>query len=69
VANAWTGAVNNLWGTAGNWSCGTVPDANTDVIIGSGSVVVSSNAVCRSLKVNPGATLSVATGFTISVTN
>ncbi len=69
VANTWTGAVNNLWGTAGNWSCGTVPDANTDVIISSGSVVISSNAVCRSLKVNPGATLSVAPGFTISVTN
>lgn len=69
VANTWTGAVNNQWETPGNWSCGTVPDANTDVIINSGTVTVNSNASCRTLKVSPGASVVVATGFTITVTH
>ena len=32
--NGWTGAVNNLWSVPGNWSCGKVPDGNSNVIIG-----------------------------------
>ena len=66
-ANYWVGAVSNLWGTAGNWSCNAIPDANTDVFINSGSVVITSNAICRSLAVNPGASVQVNTGFKITV--
>ncbi len=69
VGDSWTGAVSNAWENPANWGCGKVPDANTDVVISSGSVTVSSNAVCRSLKVNPGATLNVAAGFTITVSD
>ena len=70
VANTWTGAVNNLWETAGNWSCGTVPDANTDVIINSGTPTISSNtATCRSIKVNAGANVNVMAGFKLTVTH
>jgi hypothetical protein len=29
----WTGAVNRDWNTAGNWSCGRVPNGSDDVII------------------------------------
>lgn len=69
VGNTWTGAVNTAWENTGNWSCGKVPDANTDVVINSGTVTVSSNVSVRSLKVAPGAILTVGTGFSITVTN
>ena len=67
VANVWTGAVNTLWETAGNWSCNKVPDANTDVVINSGTITINSNAVCKSIKVSPGASLSVTPGFNLTV--
>jgi len=69
VGNAWTGTVSNAWENPANWGCGTVPDANSNVIINSGTVTVNSNAVCRSLKVGSGGKVTVATGFTITVTN
>lgn len=69
VGNTWTGAVNNAWENPGNWSCGKVPDASTDVVINSGTIVVSSNVSVRSLKVAPGVTVSVGTGFSITITN
>jgi hypothetical protein len=53
-SNTWTGAVSTAWENPANWSCGTVPDVNTDVIITSGNVVVTSNVVIRSLTLSPG---------------
>lgn len=67
--NTWTGAVNNSWENAGNWSCGVVPDANTDVIVNTGTVMLSSNAACRSIYINPGATFTVNNGYKLTVTN
>lgn len=67
VANTWTGAVNNQWENAGNWSCNTVPDINTDVIINSGSIIINSAAACRTLKVAPGANVTVTPGFSLKV--
>ncbi len=70
VANTWTGTVNDLWETAGNWSCGKVPDANTDAIVNSGIVTVNStSAICRSIKVAPGASVNVKPGFKLTVTH
>jgi len=69
VANIWTGTVSNPWENAANWSCGTIPDANTDVFINSGTVTINSNASCRSLKINPGAGVVVSPGFNLSVSN
>ena len=70
IANSWIGAVNNLWETAGNWSCGKVPDADTDVIINSGTPTISSNtATCRSIKVIAGANVNVMAGFKLTVTH
>jgi hypothetical protein len=69
-SNDWTGAVNNLWENAANWSCGTVPGFSTDVVIPAGStVVLNSNTTIRSLKLEPGASFTVATGYTLTVTN
>jgi hypothetical protein len=68
VANTWTGAINNLWETAGNWSCGSVPDANTDVIINSGtSTINSTGATCRSLQLTSPGKLTVTPPFKLTV--
>lgn len=65
----WVGAVSNEWSNPLNWHCGVVPDGNTDVIIYSGSVVVSSNASCRTLTLSPGVSLTVTNGSTLTVTH
>jgi Secretion system C-terminal sorting domain len=51
TTNNWTGAVNNNWHTAGNWSCGTIPGPNDDVVVSSGSPVIATGAIgqCRNL--------------------
>jgi len=68
VGNTWTGAVNNLWETAGNWSCNSVPTAATDVIINSGTPTVNSTtATCRSIKLGFGASVNVLPGFKLTV--
>jgi len=67
--NSWTGTLNTSWENPANWSCGSIPDSNTDVVINSGTVVVNSNVSIRSLKVNPGVNLTVNVGFTLSITH
>ncbi|MEO6453638.1 MAG: DNRLRE domain-containing protein [Ginsengibacter sp.] len=64
----WTGAINSSWETPGNWTCGKVPDNNTDVIINSGTVIVNSNAVIKSLTINPEVNFTVISGFKLTVT-
>jgi endoglucanase len=66
-ADTWTGAVNNAWETAGNWTCGTVPDANTDVIIPSGTAIINSIVNIRSLELDPAALLTVSQGKKLNV--
>lgn len=68
--NSWTGAVNNLWENAANWSCGTVPGENSDVVISSGKTVqVNSNVTIRSLQLNPAVAFTVAAGYHLTVTH
>lgn len=67
----WTGAVNTAWEDPGNWSCGVVPDANTDVYINSSMPVypkVNSLVSCRSINLQPGTALEVMQGFSINIT-
>ena len=66
----WQGTVNNIWGNTANWSCGILPDANTDVLINSGKPnypQLGINTTIRTLKVNPGTTVTVNTGFTLTI--
>jgi hypothetical protein len=68
--NYWTGAVNTAWENAGNWSCGSVPVATTDVIIKTGVPnypVVNSNANCKSLYNALGTALNIQPGFKLVV--
>ena len=67
--NTWTGAVNNNWENPSNWSCGTLPDNYTDVVINSGTVFINTNVVVRSLVINPPGTLTVVSGNTLTITN
>ncbi len=60
--NIWTGSAGNNWENAANWSCGAVPGADTDVFVNSGTVVINSAIVVRSMQVSPGAQVTVASG-------
>ncbi len=70
-SSTWRGTVDKTWENPGNWDCGKLPDANTDVIINAhaGIITVNSNGFCRSLTLNNGANLDVTPGFKLTVTH
>jgi hypothetical protein len=68
-ADTWIGTTDSSWLNTANWSCGKLPDFNTDVIINSGTVVLKSNATVRSLTVSPGASFTVVAGYNLNVTH
>jgi subtilisin-like proprotein convertase family protein len=64
----WIGAVNTDWTNASNWECGTIPTVTTNVVINGGLAnypVVNLNVEIKTLKVKPGASITVAPGFNI----
>ena len=66
----WQGNVSNVWENTANWSCGVLPDVFTDVVLNAGKPnypLVNSNTSVRSLTANPGATITVKTGFTLTI--
>lgn len=70
-ASNWTGTVSTAWETAGNWSCGAVPDANTDVYISPGKPnypLVNSTRSVRSIRLQNGTTMGVANNQRLTVT-
>jgi len=67
--NTWTGAASSAWENTANWSCGSLPDLNTDVTISTGNVIISSNVTIRSLTVATGVTVTVQPGFTLTITH
>jgi hypothetical protein len=75
AGGGWKGTTNN-WGTASNWCSNSVPINTTDVVIspfpsGSGlfmPVIASgTNAATRSLTINSGASVTVNSGGTLSL--
>ncbi len=67
-SNTWTGAGGTTaWEDAANWSCGVLPDANTDVIIPLGTAVLNSNTSCRSISVSGPASFTINAGFNLTV--
>ena len=67
--NTWTGSTNSSWENPANWSCGSVPDANTDVVIASGTVILNSNTTIRSLVLNPGVNFTINPGYNLTITH
>jgi hypothetical protein len=63
VGVSWTGAVSSAWENVGNWNCGIVPDATTNVFIDKGNVIVSSNISVRSIALKPGVQFWVSAGY------
>ena len=63
----WTGFANTNWDNPANWSCAKIPDSNTDVVIDKGSIIINSNVTVRGIKINPGASVIVNTGFHLTV--
>jgi hypothetical protein len=67
IKNKWVSAAAINWHDASGWSCGSAPDAGTDVIIESGNITVSADATCRTLTVKPGAAITINTGVKLTV--
>jgi hypothetical protein len=66
--NTWTGAGGtSAWENPANWSCGTLPDINSDVIINNGNVILNSNVSVRSLTLTNSSYLTVNTNKTITI--
>jgi hypothetical protein len=67
--NIFGGAAGTLnWSNPANWSCGVLPDANTDVII-TRDLTIDVNATCRSIKMAYGAQVRVNPGIQFTVTH
>lgn len=65
----WTGAIDNTWENPGNWSGGLVPMSTSNVFINAGGMaILNSNTSIQSINVNPGGTLTILTGKTLTVT-
>src|SRR5258705_12136722 len=67
LRNFWTGAGDSQWENPANWSCGTVPDGNTDVIISSGNIIINSNTTIRTLTLTIGAQLTVNPPYSLII--
>lgn len=67
IQNNWTGAASNQWENPLNWSCGVLPDLNTDVSINYGNVFVNVDTTVRSLTIGSGASVTVAPGVRLTI--
>jgi hypothetical protein len=65
--NTWISTGTTNWEDATNWSCGKLPDAGTDAIIKSGTVILNSNVTVRSLQLADGVTFTVGAGYTLTI--
>ena len=68
----WTGVTSTSWTTASNWSKGIVPTAADPITIPAGtpfSPIIPNSVTgnCKSIKINPGAIVTVATGGNLKV--
>ncbi|MDP1727935.1 MAG: fibronectin type III domain-containing protein [Bacteroidota bacterium] len=60
--SSWTGTASTAWGNSANWSCGIVPVAGTDVVIGNVSnqpVISDGGRTCNNLTIDSLASLTL----------
>lgn len=70
VGVTWIGVINTNWNVPGNWSCGIIPDENTNVQINAGVPnypLTELNVTIWSLRVNPAASVTIGAGFNMTL--
>ncbi len=67
IQSNWIGVASNIWEESANWSCGIVPDINTDVKVGAGTPIVTTNAACRSIDIKKGTSVTVNANFSLNI--
>ncbi len=67
IQNHWQGSISADWENPLNWSCCTIPDLNTSVLITTGTIVINNNTVIKSLSMSTGVNLTVAAGKTLTI--
>lgn len=65
--NSWTGESSTAWEDPGNWSCGSLPGANTDVLINGGEIILNSQTSIRSLTVSPAVNITISEGAVLNI--
>lgn len=66
--NFFTGAVNNAWNNANNWSTGSVPTASQYVYINDAkSAVISGSVTVKNINMYPGSSLTINSGATVNL--
>ena len=68
----WVGTTSSVWTNQLNWNGGPVPGVHNDIIILSGKPfypVINLNVFCRSLTARPTTTVTINTGFKLTITN
>ncbi|MES2387720.1 MAG: T9SS type A sorting domain-containing protein [Bacteroidota bacterium] len=72
ATNTWIGTTSD-WSTGTNWTCGTVPSANSDVVITSSALnqpdISTAAPAIHNLNVQSGAGLSISTGSLVVTGN
>lgn len=67
----WSGGIDNDWFKAPNWGGCAIPTCNTNAIISPSAanqpVIYSAGAACKSITINPSASLTINAGFSLSV--
>ena len=66
----WTGVVSNDWTNPLNWSCGSVPGPDADIVIEAGKPnypSIHANITCGSLTVKSGATIEIQSGYNLTI--
>lgn len=65
--DSWKGLSDSAWENVANWSCNSLPDTDTDVVIEQGTVTLNSIVSVRTIRLAAGATLVVAPGAKLNI--
>ncbi|HMO63570.1 MAG TPA: S8 family serine peptidase [Ferruginibacter sp.] len=68
--NIWSGTADTNWFNPANWSCGSIPNATTDVVIPGGLInypTINAAASVRNIRVQEGATCTVLPGISFDI--
>ena len=67
----WLGGTSSDWNIVANWSCPYLPNATTNVLIGSAThqpvLSFGETGICKNIVINSGSSLSVNTGGTLQI--